>query len=261
MNSARALIGRLFRGRGVIVADGVRFRERSPDPLHRSLGPRGPGFKEYDVEFPLAPAMRIRCTPERLYMDILGPELLSPYRAAEPLASPGMRILVLGCGTGYGADWLASRVGPSGAIVALTSDTESVRFAKRRYPRSNTAFELGGADSLSGEIEGSFDGAFVAASTQGGAPEGLDEVWRVLRPGGWLLATGVSPRPDSREADRTRLPADLARLLAALAPTPAMEPVESVGAALARRPPPPPTHPKPPDATGPPRSPDGMQRP
>ena len=52
---------------------------------------------------------------------------------------------------------LAARVGPSGAVVALDPDHESIRYARRRYTDSNIAWEIGGIGSLEGELDGSFD--------------------------------------------------------------------------------------------------------
>lgn len=172
-----------------IVVSGVHYRERGRESLRRALSSRGSGVKEYDVEFPDGKRTRIRCTPDRLYADLSGPLLYPAYLACDPLIRPGMRLLDASCATGYGAAWLAERVGPSGAIVALDRDLESIRYARLRYPLGNVSFEPGGIESVMGEADGAFAGVFACGVPLRGqdAARVVSEWWRLIAPGGWLL--------------------------------------------------------------------------
>lgn len=176
------------------TTDGVRFRELSPEPLGRALSRKGKGHKGFIVTFRDRARMKIRCTPNRAYADITGPVLLERYRTVEDSIHPGMRVLDFGCGTGYTADWLARRVGPSGAVVALEPDSESIRFASRRYDPPNIAWESGSADALAGETDGAFDAVLVVCSIRDdNDPALLAELWRLVTPNGWMLVSAPTP--------------------------------------------------------------------
>lgn len=184
---------RLLLGlRNSTTIDGVRYVERTHEPLRRAISSKGKGFKDYEVTFRDGERMRIRYTPDRVYADLVGPPALAPYRPADELIRPGMRLLELDAGSGYGAAWLAQRVGPAGAIVALEEDGESAHFAKRRYLLSNVAIERGSTEALEGELNGSFEGIIalrvLREQTQRAAR--LKELWRVLAPAGWLMVGG-----------------------------------------------------------------------
>lgn len=248
MSGVRRLLGAVVRGHRSFVVDGVRFRERTTEPLHRALSERGPGYKDFDVLCPGAAPLRIRCTAQRQYADVVGPHILAPYRLADPVLRPGMRVLDIRCSTGYGAAHIAERVGHSGAVVALDPDHESVRFARRRYTHPNVSFEIGGIGSTGGELDGSFD-AVVAVDLIRSieeAPAMAEALWRVLAGGGPLLL--VQPLPAGRgggseEADSpVRLSAaELRNTLCGLTPAPRIEPAETIefAAIIARKPFPP----------------------
>lgn len=189
LQNARRAMGLL----GSVTVDGVVFREFTPDPLPRALGRKGPGFKDYRVVFPDGAKMLIRATPRRIFADLAPTPRLERYARIEPLLIPGMRVLEFGCSTGYGAVWLADRVGRSGAVVAIDDDDQAVAFAQRRYPRPNIAFEIRRSDSLSGEIDGSFDAILAPRGITGESGDAADlaELWRLVAPGGWMLV-GVS---------------------------------------------------------------------
>ena len=202
----RRLVDSLGRALGLprrVVVDGVVYRERSSLPLRRALTPTGGGVKEYDVRFPAADGrtrarMRIRVTPTRLYADLGFSRRLGLYRSClDGRVRPGDRVLELGCGTGAGSAFIAEQVGPSGGVVALERDGESIRYARQRYLAANLGFELGGADSLSGELDGAFD-VVVAVDPLSIEPEAaaaLQELWRVTAPGGVLM---ICQHPDAR---------------------------------------------------------------
>ncbi len=188
--------------------DGVRYTERSSEPLHRAISRRGAGRKEFEVCFKDGTVQRIRCTPTRVYADISGPELLPCYQIAEQLLRPGMRVLDAATGTGYGAAWLVERVGPSGAVVALHRDRESIRYAQARYPADNAAFEIGWTEALVGEIDGAFDGvlACAALTPSDDAEAALTEWWRLVAPNGWLLVVAPVRRADARADESSASP-------------------------------------------------------
>lgn len=184
---------RLLLGlRDIVIVEGVRYVERTHEPLRRAISKKGRGFKDYEVTFRSGERMRVRFTSERVYADLVGGSALALYRPADAHIRPGMRLLVLGAGTGCGPAWLAGRVGPSGAIVALEEDGESSHYAPRRYPLPNVAFERGAIDALGGELDGSFDGvvAIGLLADHGARNARLRELWRVLKPGGWMMVGG-----------------------------------------------------------------------
>ena len=120
---------------------------------------------------------------------------------------PGQRVLDLGCGTGAGSAQLASAVGPSGGVVAINRDGESIRFARQRYRADHLAFELGWLDTLSGELDGAFDvvvavDLFRDAPDDPGKSRAVSELWRVVRRGGWVLLVCSDPSEIESYEDR-----------------------------------------------------------
>jgi hypothetical protein len=100
-----------------------------------------------------------------------------------------MRVLVCPGGTGALGARVARLVGPSGAVVSLEGDDESVQFATRRYPLSNVAYEKGKTRDIGGETNGAFDAAIIAFSdeTEEQAAGALAEALRIVQGGGWVL--------------------------------------------------------------------------
>ena len=61
----------------------------------------------------------------------------------------GMKVLDLGCGTGYLSNVLAERVGLGGKVVAVDPDKERLRIAKETYGTvSNILFQEGSTDEF-----------------------------------------------------------------------------------------------------------------
>jgi SAM-dependent methyltransferase len=248
VSHARNLLRSVLLGHRTFVVDGVRYRERSTEPLHRALSERGPGSKDYDVLFADSAPLRIRCTTQRLYADITGPTLLAPYRLADPIVRPGMRVLDIRCSTGSGAQHLADRVGPSGAVVALDSDHESIRYARRRYRPGNISFEIGGIDSIEGELDASFDAILAINLFRSTEHAGTlaASLWRVLAPGGPMLlvqplpaaAKALTEQPADANAPLRLTTAELRNTLLELTPNPGIEPAETIdlAAIIARKP-------------------------
>jgi SAM-dependent methyltransferase len=237
---ARTLGGRLRHLLGLrhtIAVDGVRYRERTAEPLRHALSRKGAGWKEYEVFFAEGPPLRVRATAERQFADLTGARLLPVYQRAVEWLTPGLRVAVLQGGTGYAAAWIAERVGPSGAVVSIDRDEESAAFARRRYPLPNVAFDCGGTESLSGETDGAFDAAFAvsAIGTAEQAATTLAELWRVVGSPGWLFV--AEPVAGPRESGRAQMETLAAALRGVLRPS-REEPPEGAEAAGRQRPPP-----------------------
>lgn len=202
--------------RGTLVG-GVWYKETSAIPLSRALRPppEGPGFKEYRVTFSDGEKLVVRCTNTDVLADLMGSVGLEHYYKLAPIVRPGMRVLEIGAGSGYRAAWLSQMVGPSGAVVAIGSSRPLVEFAAKRYARPNIAFEVGSAQTLAGEIEGSFDLVFVSGVVDLGEESLrlLSELWRVLRTGGVLIAHLSCPTdgPQTADTPSDRGPAELER--------------------------------------------------
>lgn len=183
----------------VVTVDGVQYRERRTSGLRSAFSSAESGVREYEVRFPDSDArkrpFRIRATPTRIYDDLSPDPRAELVRALDPLVRPGDRVLELGCGTGAGSRHLAYLVGPSGGVVALDRDGESVRFARQRYAAAQIGFELGWVETLSGELNHAFDAVVATDPFRDDAGNAerlrtLDELARVLRPGGHLLCIG-----------------------------------------------------------------------
>jgi len=187
------LLRRLLGIRRVVTVDGVRYREAKPVPIEKAIGSRRHAGKSFEVTFPSGRAMTITATRRRRYADLMDIPELRAARLAEPLVRPGSRVLILGGGTGGLAALVSGWVGPHGGVVSVEHDGESVRFARRRYPLEGVSVERGGAETLSGELDESFDTVVVSAAWLARAKprdRTLLEAWRVTRLGGRLIAIG-----------------------------------------------------------------------
>jgi 2-polyprenyl-3-methyl-5-hydroxy-6-metoxy-1,4-benzoquinol methylase len=190
--------------RSVFVAAGVRYREITAERLRHALSRQGPGSKDYKASFPGGRSMVITCTPVRVFADITGPRLQPVLERIEAVLRPGMRVLIVEGGTGYMAEWVAARVAPSGAVVSLDRDHQSIMYAQRRYRIANTAFEHAGVDALAGETDHAFNGVIALESLKEGDDPVpfLKELWRVVAPEGWMVvACPAEPWPPLRVRD------------------------------------------------------------
>lgn len=203
-----AWFGRVSRGVGLshrkIVVDGVVYRERNALSLKRSLSVGGDGVKEYDVRFsglgmpeaslqyPFRESMRIRCTHKRVYHDLSADPRVRFLDGYREMIRPGVRVLDLGCGTGALSCELAKLVGPSGAVVGINRDGESIRYARQRYRHDHLAFELGWFESLEGELDGSFSVVTATdplrdASDEPSKSRAISNLWRMIEMGGVMV--------------------------------------------------------------------------
>lgn len=216
-------IGRVLRAVGLVhrrwVVDGVVYRERTAVSLKRSLSEVGSGVKEYDVRFgalgaataslqyPKRDQMRIRYTKRRLYHDLgYDPRMGFLERYRERIV-PGDRVLDLGCGTGAASGELARLVGPSGAVVAIERDGESIRFARQRYRVDHLAFELGWIESLAGEMDGAFSAVVVTDLFRDDADEPsksrtVSAIWRLVEDGGLVVVMASAGEQLGEMVDR-----------------------------------------------------------
>jgi 2-polyprenyl-3-methyl-5-hydroxy-6-metoxy-1,4-benzoquinol methylase len=179
-------VARLLRVLGITrrkeVVDGVVYLHRSQSSLRRSLSESGGGVKEYDVRFPsrggvlkspqypVRETMRIRYTHQRIYRDLgQDPRVHFALLVADHIR-PGCRVLEMGCGTGGASAIYADLSGPSGGVVSVHRDGESIRFARQRYRENHLAFELGWMETIDGELDGGFD-AVIAVDLFRDAPD------------------------------------------------------------------------------------------
>ncbi len=112
---------------------------------------------------------------------------------------PGQRVLDVGCGTGYFARLLAQAVGLEGQVVGIDASPAMISYASRvTRCSSNCHFQIGAAEALDLPAE-HFD-AVVSSLVMHHLPDdlqgpALQEMWRVLRPGGTVLvAEAQTPR-------------------------------------------------------------------
>ena len=76
-----------------------------------------------------------------LYSEISGPQNEHGEELIEKLAlDENMKILDLGCGTGYLSALLADCVGPGGKVVAIDPNRSRLELAERQYSKTNLVF-------------------------------------------------------------------------------------------------------------------------
>lgn len=118
-----------------------------------------------------------------------------------PPAMDGIRVLVLGCGTGRDANIASVLVGKDGLVIGVDSDPETIAIAKKAAP-ANCQFLVHNLANLEALVDSEIDlvisncGISQPINTQAV----LDEIWRVS-------AYGAEPFACDIFADR-RIPAD-----------------------------------------------------
>lgn len=189
----KRIMRRLSRTGVVRTDDGVRYRPVGGHSITRALSRRGPGYKEFDVSFPCEEPMRIRAEAGRVFADLTGPRFASERELLTPHVRPGSRVLIMNAGTGDMAAWLYDRVGPSGGVVAIEEDEQSIAFAQRRYPGEAITFERGGVNQIAGEPDEAFEFVLLPRSFDpGDSRVPIAPFWRLVAPGGALAISTAS---------------------------------------------------------------------
>jgi arsenite methyltransferase len=108
-------------------------------------------------------------------------------------ASPGERILDVGCGPGFYCVELLEDVGPSGSVVGLDGSAAMLTLAARRCTGHDNV-ELYEADAVSLPVpDMSFDAALSVQVQEyvADVTAGLAELYRALRPGGRVVVFDI----------------------------------------------------------------------
>jgi ubiquinone/menaquinone biosynthesis C-methylase UbiE len=104
---------------------------------------------------------------------------------------PGMRCLDVGCGAGDVSLFLASLVGPSGAVVGIDSDGVQLDLVRAECHRLGvTNVELVLQDMMQLEMDDAYDVVYSRFVLEhlSDPLEAVRRMWRAVRPGGLLIA-------------------------------------------------------------------------
>jgi demethylmenaquinone methyltransferase/2-methoxy-6-polyprenyl-1,4-benzoquinol methylase len=115
-------------------------------------------------------------------------------RAADLAAlEPGARVLDVATGTGDLAIELASRVGPTGEVIAVDFSEQMLALARAKAGGSPIDFQVANALALPFEAD-EFEAATVGfgARNFSDLPRGLAEMARVVRPGGRVVVLEIT---------------------------------------------------------------------
>lgn len=120
-------------------------------------------------------------------------------RTVERLELPsGATVLDVGCGTGASALPAAEKVGPQGRVIGVDLAERLLEIARQKaevHGLANLQFETGDMECL-GYPDDHFD-AVVSVFSIFFVPDmarQVRELWRMVRPGGWLAITTWGPR-------------------------------------------------------------------
>lgn len=125
----------------------------------------------------------------------------SPAKSLDKVGiAAGMRVLELGPGSGFFTVEASRRVGDSGKLYCLDIEPAMIARVKKKASTEaleNVALMVGNGECLPFK-DGSFDLAY-AVTVMGEVPDkdrALQELYRVLRPGGVLSISELLPDPD-----------------------------------------------------------------
>jgi demethylmenaquinone methyltransferase/2-methoxy-6-polyprenyl-1,4-benzoquinol methylase len=111
--------------------------------------------------------------------------------------SPGNQVLDVCTGTGDLVTTLLKHVGPAGRVVGVDFSEEMLTVARNRFsPLPQAEFVQGDALNLPFD-DNRFDGAIVSFGLRNvvDIPRAVQEMARVVRPGGWVVNLDTCPKP------------------------------------------------------------------
>jgi SAM-dependent methyltransferase len=149
----------------------------------------GDAFERLDLDKPVTDAVQVRLHVAR-------------YEFAAGMVRDA-RVLDVACGTGYGTALLADAAAHE--VVGIDCDAATVERARSRFARPNARFMTGNAEQL--PLDGPFDVAVSFETVEHLSRPGrfLDEVRRVLVPGGTFIVS-TPCRRDGTISDRPANP-------------------------------------------------------
>jgi len=123
-------------------------------------------------------------------------EALARYKFAQKFVKPGIKILDVGCGTGYGSAILSEKA----KVIGIDNNREAIEFAKKNYGKKIT-FKIGTAENLTIK-NNAFETvlAFEVIEHLKYPQIALNEIKRVLKPEGkFILSTpNIKFQPHTR---------------------------------------------------------------
>ena len=108
----------------------------------------------------------------------------------------GKDILEVGCGRGGGLSYINRYLSPK-TVTGLDLNSKAIKFCRKNYSKEKNTFLQGNAQQLNFDND-SFDVVINVESSHryNQMNKFLEEVYRVLRPGGYLLLADFRPQED-----------------------------------------------------------------
>ncbi|HET54287.1 MAG TPA: class I SAM-dependent methyltransferase [Ignavibacteria bacterium] len=159
------------------------------------------------IIFKLFPSIKFKRSGERqVAPDLSGirADHVGRYKFASQYIKPGMNVLDIACGIGYGSYVLASS-SPNSTILGIDIEQRAIDYANKHYKRDNNKFSVGDASNLNLENE-SFE-AVVSFETIEHLKQPklfIEKVKRVLKEDGLFIVS--SPNQTTLPFDKTKYP-------------------------------------------------------
>lgn len=175
-----------------------RISPRLKHPLYRGMYEHLVG-RYHDADWPFMNYGYADLDPTAPPLELYGPDQKHRYgiqlyhHVADAVDLRGRDVLEIGCGRGGGASYLIRSREPN-TVVGLDFSEKAVRYCARHHRMRGLHFIAGDAESLPCTDE-AFDVVINIESSHcyGSMARFLAEIWRVLRPGGYLLFADVRP--------------------------------------------------------------------